>query len=43
MLILINADFVLNKLHSIRMYGFKLEGGGGELFKDGFRKLFSLE
>jgi len=26
----------------VRMYGFKL-GGGGERFKEGFRKLFSLE
>ena len=25
----------------VRMYGFKLEGG--QLFKEGFRKLFSLE
>jgi len=25
------------------MYGFKLEGGGGEGFKEGFRKLFTLE
>jgi len=25
------------------MYGFKLEGGGGAWFKEGFRKLLSLE
>jgi len=25
------------------MDGFKLEGGGGELFKEGFRKLLSHE
>jgi len=25
------------------MYGFKLEGGGGEWFKESFRKLLSLE
>jgi len=25
------------------MDGFKLEGGGGELFKEGFRKLLSQE
>jgi len=27
--------------NNVRMYGFKLEGG--EWFKEGFRKLFSLE
>ena len=27
----------------VRMYDFKLEGGGGEWFQKGFRKLFSLE
>jgi len=29
------------KVCNVRMYGFKLEGGEG--FKEGFRKLFSLE
>jgi len=28
---------------NVRMYGFKLEGWGGEWFKEGFRKLLSLE
>jgi len=27
----------------VRMDGFKQEGGGGELFKEGFRKLLSKE
>ena len=27
----------------VKMYGFKLKGEGGEWFKEGFRKLFSLE
>ena len=30
-----------NSVASVRIYGFKLEGG--ELFKESFRKLFSLE
>jgi len=28
---------------NVRIYGFKLEGGGGELFKKSFRNLLSLE
>jgi len=27
----------------VRMDGFKLEGGGGEFFKEGFHKLLSQE
>jgi len=28
---------------TVRMNGFKLEGGGGEWFKEGLRKLLSQE
>jgi len=32
---------VKERVKTVRMYGFKLEGG--EWFKEGFRKLLSLE
>ena len=39
-----NAHFPYQSFFKlVRMYDFKLEGGGGEWFKKDFRKLLSLE
>jgi len=38
----VSAVFPEEVVITVRMYGFKLEGGG-EWFKEGFQKLLSLE